>query len=153
MAEAVNGPRPAIHPSFAGLGVASPGAAGPSLVSQVPDAPCLADYLSQDPEARLRDLLAFAMAVEQARPVDAGAMRQKAEAELQAHAFRTMHNQVETIRLEAAREQLLRVRRAPGGFAVLLINLVALALGAGIGLLAFAHRAEWLPLLPPWMMP
>lgn len=105
--------------------------AQPRLVP--PATPALAAFQA-GPETRLRDLLAFALATEADKPVTAGdlaELRQKAEAELNAHAFRTLHNQVETIRLEAATEALARTGRALGFGALVLANLVAIAIAAG----------------------
>ncbi len=95
-------------------------------------APCLEDFLSGRPDDRLRDLLAFALAVEAGPPMDRPALHARAEAELEAMAFRRLHNQVETIRLEAAREQILRLRGGPGLATLILGNLIALGLVAGL---------------------
>ncbi|NKE47889.1 hypothetical protein HB662_24140 [Roseomonas frigidaquae] len=109
----------------------------PVLLATTP-APCLEDFITDRADDRLRDLLAFAMAVEAARPTEPEALRRKAEADLQAHAFRTLHNQVETIRLEAAKEQIGRLRRGPGFLKLVLANLLAIALVLG------AAYALWL---------
>ncbi|MBU8546707.1 MULTISPECIES: hypothetical protein [Roseomonadaceae] len=103
--------------------------ARPVLVPE--GAPCLEDFLSGRPDDRLRDLLAFALAVEAGPPMDRAALQARAEAELEALAFRRLHNQVETIRLEAAREQILRLR-GPGLPRLILGNLIALGLVAGV---------------------
>jgi hypothetical protein len=121
----------------------------PGLALPAPAAPCLQDFLTGREDDRLRDLLAFAMAVEAGRPADPEALRNKAEAELQAHAFRTLHNQVETIRIEAAREQLLRGRRSLGFTGSFVASLLALLFAAAIALLLWSQRANLLPLLPP----
>jgi hypothetical protein len=120
----------------------------PGLALPPPAAPCLEDFLTGREDDRLRDLLAFAMAVEAARPTDPEAMRGKAEAELQAHAFRTLHNQAETIRLEAAREQLSRSGRSIGFTGVFGASLLALLFGAAIALVLWSQRANLMPLLP-----
>jgi hypothetical protein len=117
--------------------------------SQAPVAPCLEDFLTGREDDRLRDLLAFSMAVEAARPVEPSAMRNKAEAELQSHAFRTLHNQVEAIRLDAARDQLSRSGRSLGFTGVFVASLLALIFGASIALVLWSQRANLLPLLPP----
>jgi hypothetical protein len=101
-------------------------------------------------ETRLRDLLAFAMAAEAGQPVgpgDIASLRQRAEAELHAHAFRTLHNQVEAIRTEALREGMQRSARGPGLFRLVLGNLLAIAVAAGLGWLAWRHQADLLTLL------
>jgi hypothetical protein len=101
-------------------------------------------------ETRLRDLLAFAMAAEAGQPVgpgDIASLRQKAEADLQAHAFRTLHNQVEAIRIEAMREGMQRGGRGPGLLRLVIGNLVAIAIAAGLGWLAWRHQADLLTLL------
>ncbi|MBU8537953.1 hypothetical protein [Falsiroseomonas tokyonensis] len=119
--------------------------AAPAATPTAPLAgPCLEDFVTGAAEHRLRDLLAFALAVEAARPTEREALRGKAEAELQAHAFRTLHNQVEAIRLEAARDQLARLRGGPGFLKLVLANLVALGLLGGIAL-ALWLRPDLLP--------
>ncbi|MGG5889298.1 hypothetical protein ACLF3G_19360 [Falsiroseomonas sp. HC035] len=120
----------------------------PGLSLPPPAAPCLEDFLTGREDDRLRDLLAFAMAVEAGRPTEPEAMRGKAEAELQAHAFRTLHNQAETIRLEAAREQLSRSGRSLGFTGSFAASLLALLFGASILLVLWSQRANLMPLLP-----
>ncbi|WP_304807154.1 hypothetical protein [Falsiroseomonas sp.] len=117
---------------------AMPERAVPPVTLATLPAPCLEDFLTDRPDDRLRDLLAFALAVEAARPMEPEALRGKAEAELQAHAFRTLHNQAEAIRLEAARDQIARLPRGPGLLKLVLANLLAIALAAG------AAYAIWL---------
>jgi|GEM_PF-2561497 len=100
--------------------------------------PALPDFVSSD-ETRLRDLLAFGMAVEAGRPLGpdgVDGLRRKAEGDLHAFAFRHLHNQVEVIRREAAAEQIARTPRAPGFGAIVLANLVAIASLIGGALLA-----------------
>lgn len=107
--------------------VASPPASEPAL-------PSLPDFLTGS-EARLRDLLAFGMAVEAGRPVTeegVETLRRKAEAELQAHAFRVLHNRVETIRREAMDEQLARAPRGATFSQAVVANLLAMVLAAGV---------------------
>lgn len=104
-----------------------------------PAAPPLAlrDVLA-GPETRMRDLLAFALAAEAGRPVPPGAietLRNKAEAELQAHAFRLLHNQVETIRREAVAEQISRMPRGLSFSRVVIANLVAIAVATVLAVL------------------
>ncbi|MGX9965110.1 hypothetical protein ACVFYP_17400 [Roseomonas sp. F4] len=114
----------------------------------LPDAlpqPCLEAFLSGQPDERLRDLLAFALAVETGPPADRDALRAKAEAELDAMAFRRLHNQVEAIRLEAAREQLAGLRGGPGFLRLVAAQLVALGLVAGLALLLW--RQGLLPMI------
>ncbi|WP_372617782.1 hypothetical protein [Falsiroseomonas sp.] len=87
----------------------------------------------------MRDLLAFAMAVEAGRPLGndgVEVLRRRADAELEAYAFRVLHNQVEAIRLEAVKEQLGRVRRGLSFRGALLANLFALAIAGAAVLVA-----------------
>ncbi|WP_439595032.1 hypothetical protein [Falsiroseomonas sp.] len=129
---------------------ASPGRADqaprpvPPVALATPPAPCLEDFVTDGAEHRLRDLLAFALAVEAGRPTEREALRGKAEAELQAHAFRTLHNQAEAIRMEAARDQLARLRGGPGFLKLVLANLVALGLLGGLAA-ALWLRPDLLP--------
>lgn len=102
------------------------------------------------PETRIRDLLAFAMAAEAGKPVSPGeiaALRQRAEADLEAHAFRTLHNRVEAIRTEAMQEQAARLRGGPGLLRLILANLISLLIAAGLGWAAWLYRADLLALL------
>jgi hypothetical protein len=114
-----------------------------------PGLPSPSAFLDGD-ETRLRDLLAFAMAAEAGQPVgpgDIASLRRKAEADLQAHAFRTLHNQVEAIRTEALRDGMQRSARGPGLLRLVLGNLIAIAIAAGLGWLAWRHQAELLTFL------
>lgn len=102
---------------------ATPQAAGPAL----------GDFLA-GPETRMRDLLAFGMAVEAGRPPGPDgieALRRRAEAELESHAFRVLHNQVETIRRQAVEEQIGRLGGGLRFRGAVLANLLALALAGG----------------------
>jgi hypothetical protein len=123
------------RPEIGGSGIRP---TGPVTLAPLPAAPCLEDFITDRADDRLRDLLAFAMAVEAARPVEPETLRRKAEAELQAHAFRTLHNQAEAIRLEAAKDQIARLRRGPGFLKLVLANLLAVTLVLG------AAYALWL---------
>lgn len=101
-------------------------------------APGLHEFLSGS-DHRLRDLLAYGMAVEANRPLSREGveeLRRAAEAELDAHAFRTLHNQAEAIRRQAADEQLARLPRGLSFTGVVAANLVAVALGVALLLLA-----------------
>lgn len=86
----------------------------------------------------MRDLLAFGMAVEAGCPpgpdgiVD---LRRKADAELEAHAFRQLHNQAETIRRQAMDDQLARLPRGLSFTGVVLATMAGLALTAVLLLL------------------
>lgn len=94
-------------------------------------------------EHRLDDLLAFALAVDKrhpATPETVERMRHEAAAALSGHAFRYLHNSIEQIRREAVAEELGRVRKPPGFVALVMANLVALALAGGL--------AGWLALHP-----
>jgi len=88
-------------------------------------------------ETRLRDLVAFGFAAEAGRigPDGIEGLRRKADADLHAHAFRHLHNEVERIRREAVDEERSRAPRADGFRRQVAANLVALAL-FGFGLLA-----------------
>jgi hypothetical protein len=123
-----------------------PGASGDILAM-----PPLQGFVSADESNRLRDLLAFAMAVEGGQPLaPAGveAMRREADAALSAHAFRILHNRVEEIRQDAVREQMARLRPPPGFVKLILANLVALLLLAGGAVAAWRHfGAALLPML------
>jgi hypothetical protein len=97
-------------------------------------------FLSGREEDGLRDLLAYghyARATQDGRePVRAEGdpatadmverYRAQANAELHAFAFRYMHNQAETIRQEAVREQLGRLRQPPGLGKLVVANLLGL---------------------------
>lgn len=101
-------------------------------------APPLQAFLTE-PDHRLRDLLAYGMAVEANRPLSREGvedLRRAAEAELEAHAFRTLHNQAEAIRRQAADEQLARIPRGLSFTGVVAANLAAVALGIALLLLA-----------------
>lgn len=105
---------------------AAPPAAGPAL----------ADFLGAE-ETRLRDLLAFALAVQGGRagPDGIEGLRRKAEAELHAHAFRLLHNEAERLRREGMEAERARAPRGGGFLLAVAANLAALALFA-LGLLA-----------------
>jgi hypothetical protein len=128
--------RPASGPAPARLNRLA-GATGPiggAGADPAADVPALRDFLGAE-ESRLRDLLAFGMAVQAGRPpgpdgVDG--LRRKAEADLHAYAFRLLHNQVEEIRRQAIAEQLDRMPRPLGFPGAVLANLAALALAAAI---------------------
>jgi hypothetical protein len=127
---------------------AEAGAPGRAVVSQV-----LAPrgFLSGREEDGLRDLLAYghyARATQEGRePVRAEGdpatldmierYRAQANAELHAFAFRYMHNQAETIRQDAVREHLGRLRPPPGLAKLVLANLVGLGL-AGLAWLTLS---------------
>jgi hypothetical protein len=103
-----------------------------------PPAPALRDFLGGE-ETRLRDLLAFALAAEAGSaptPATVEALRHKAEADLHAHAFRLLHNQIETIRHQAVQEHFTRVSRGLSFSRVLTANLVAFAIVAVLALAA-----------------
>jgi hypothetical protein len=88
------------------------------------------DFLSGD-DTRLRDLLAFGMAVEAGRlsgPEGIAELRRKADAELEAYAFRVLHNQAETIRRQAVDEQLARMPRGQPFLGAVVANVAGIAL-------------------------
>ena len=94
-----------------------------------PPLPEIGAFLGKE-DTRLRDLLAFGLAVEAGRPVagpDIAELRRKADAELEAQALRTLHNRVEAIRHEAMAEQLGRMARPLGFGGIVAANLLALA--------------------------
>lgn len=95
------------------------------------------NFHSGDPEMRLRDLLAFAHAAEAGgTQPDIAALRLRAEGELNAYAFRLLHNRVEDIRREAMQEQVASIRPTLSFSTLVAANVVALA-AAGIGVLLF----------------
>jgi len=112
------------------------GVAGdPASPDRSHDAPppsfALEDFLSGS-DARLRDLLAFGMAAETGRPLGpdgVAGLRRQAEAELEAYAFRLLHNQAETIRRQAMDEQIARLPRGISFSGAVAANLAALVLG------------------------
>lgn len=130
---------------------AAPAAAAPSASrpdAAPPDAgPSLAAFLrGGGPESRLRDLLAFGLAAEAGRPPGAGgvkALQDKAEAELAAHAIRLVHNQIETIRLQAVRDHISRMPRGLSFPRLVMANLVAFAILAVLALAATAIDPGW----------
>lgn len=146
-------PRPAPAASsvtplpLAEAGQTRPGAAARPVPAAVPDpaaGPSLAAFRSGGADHRLRDLLAFAMATEAGRPLPADGvetLRRQADAELEAYAFRTLHNRVEAIRREAMDEQVARLRPTTGFLGLLLANLLATCIVAGVIL---AGLAWWL---------
>lgn len=104
-----------------------------------PPAPQLADFLGGE-DTRLRDLLAFGMAAQAGGPLGpeaVPALRRKADAELQAHAFRLLHNQVETIRRQAVDEQLARGPRGLSFNQAVAANLAALVLAGALAVLGW----------------
>lgn len=117
----------------------SPRADGPAPAAL----PSLSAFASANPDQRLRDLLAFAMAVEKAQPVTREGIEdlyRQAEQELHKDAFRTLHNRVEEIRREAMEEERARTRR-PAGF-------LKLILAALIGSLLATQALPLLRMLP-----
>jgi hypothetical protein len=88
------------------------------------------DFLSGE-DTRLRDLLAFGMAVEAGRlsgPEGIAELRRKADADLEAHAFRVLHNQAETIRRQALDEQLARMPRGQSFLGVVFATMAGITL-------------------------
>ena len=128
----------------------NPMASGPAPTStgRTPP-PQLSSFRSDRSEDRLADLLAYALAVEAqeaARPGEddrappgpeaVELLREQAQRELHDHAFRFLHNRVEEIRAEAVADTLVRHPKPPGFLALVLANLLALAI-AGVA-------ADWL---------
>ncbi len=100
----------------------------PGSGAALPPVPAIGAFLAGD-ETRLRDLIAFGLAAEAGRigPDGIEGLRRKAEADLHAHAFRHLHNEVERIRREAVDEERGRAPRANGFLRLVLANLAALA--------------------------
>ncbi len=90
----------------------------------------LKEFLSGS-DTRLRDLLAFGMAVEAGRPPGPDGiaeLRRKADAELEAHAFRVLHNQAEAIRRQAMDDQLARLPRGQSFSGTVVATMAGMAL-------------------------
>jgi hypothetical protein len=88
------------------------------------------DFLSGE-DTRLRDLLAFGMAVEAGRlsgPEGIAELRRKADADLEAHAFRVLHNQAETIRRQAVDDHLARMPRGQSFLGAVFATMAGIAL-------------------------
>ncbi|WP_203074877.1 hypothetical protein [Falsiroseomonas ponticola] len=120
-------------------------------MSPPPPLPPLGSFLTPGDGNRLRDLLAFALAVEAARPLAPNGiegLRREADAALEGYAFRSLHNRVEEIRLAAVQDHLGRLRPPPGFMTLVAANLVALLLLAGGALLAWRHYG---PALLGWI--
>jgi hypothetical protein len=102
--------------------------------------PALAAFRSGAAEARERDLLAFALAVEGGDRATAEAIarrRHEADALLAAWALRFLHNRIEEIRLGAVRERLGALPRPPGFARLVLAAFLGVVLGgAALGWLA-----------------
>lgn len=116
-----------------------------------PPLPPLSSFLSPGDDHRLRDMLAFAMAVEAGRPLAPNgldALRRDADAALAGHAFRSLHNRVEEIRLAAVQEHIGRLRAPPGFVTLVIANLVALVLLAAAAALGWRHYG---PALLDWV--
>lgn len=117
--------------------------------------PPLSAFVTGDDQHRLRDLLAFAMAMDSPRPpipplapTLLEGLRREADAALEAHTFRRLHNRVEEIRLAAVQEQMAHLRPPPGFLKLVLANLVAILLLAGGALAAWR---QWGPALLPML--
>ncbi|MDB5373130.1 MAG: hypothetical protein JWP04_1772 [Belnapia sp.] len=85
---------------------------------------------------RLTGLLAFAMAAERqadGSPETIARLKQEAEKALTEHAFRILHNNIETLRRDAVVEHLGHLPRPPGLLRLISANLVALALAGAAG--------------------
>ncbi len=130
----------------------SPAAAGTAEgVRMNPSLPPLSSFLSPGDDHRLRDMLAFAMAVEAGRPLAPNGLdtlRRDADAALAGHAFRSLHNRVEEIRLAAVQEHIGRLRAPPGFVTLVIANLVAMVLLAAAAALGWRHYG---PALVAWV--
>lgn len=120
-----------------------PELSGPTEVQLTPTLPQrdLSVYRAgRSTEDRLVDLLAFAIATESGHadtPDGLEQSRQVAQSALSDHAFRYLHNSIDQIRRDAAAEQLAKLPRPPSFGAILLANLLALAIaGLGFGWIA-----------------
>jgi hypothetical protein len=132
--------RPAPAPARLNRLAGGTGPVGVTGLDPAPDLPSLRDFLATE-DTRLRDLLAFGMAVQAGRPLGPDGvegLRRTAEADLHAHAFRLLHNQVEEIRRQAVAEQLDRTPRPLGFSGAVLANLLGLALAGLMAGLALA---------------
>ncbi len=100
-----------------------------------PSPPALEGFLGAE-ETRIRDLLGFALAVQAGRigPDGIEPFRRRAEAELTDHAFRTLHNEAERIRREAAAEERARMPAGGGFLRAVAANLCALVVFAAAGI-------------------
>lgn len=130
-------------PSDGAAAVRGPLPVAPTVLrSELPPTPALKDFIGSA-ETRLRDLLAFGMAAEAGRPPGPDGiegLRRKADAELEAHAFRVLHNQVEAIRRQAMDEQLARTGRGLSFLGAVAANLAALLLGGALLLALLAYE-------------
>jgi hypothetical protein len=130
-------PAPAATETRTGDGTPEEGAAprqapvaGPRPALRPGEAFGVKEFLTGE-DTRLRDLLAFGMAVEAGRlsgPDGIAEFRRKADADLEAHAFRVLHNQAETIRRQAADDQLARLPRGQSFFGTVFATMVGIAL-------------------------
>jgi LPS O-antigen subunit length determinant protein (WzzB/FepE family) len=104
--------------------------------------PPLARFRSGNPNDRLRDLLAFAIATEEGKPLGPEgleALHRRADSELSAHAVRYLHNRIDEIRREAQEELRAKTRRPAGFLTLVLANLIGFLLGTGVLLYALWH--------------
>ena len=133
--------RPAPPPPSTAPGPDAPPPAAARPAAPTPaasSAPSIEAFLSPGGAHRLRDLVAFGMAVEVGKPATPDAvdtLRRQADAELEAYAFRSLHNRVEEIRRSAIDEQLGKLRQTPGFQGIIVANLVAMIAAAMIALL------------------
>ncbi len=95
-------------------------------------APDLSAFGAEGP-GRLAGLLAYALAVESgapATPEEIARLRARAEAELDAHAVKALHNRIQEIRAEAVIEHLAHLPRPLGFLGAFGASLLALLVGA-----------------------
>lgn len=131
-------------PNIAALPLAKAPAAEPLTPSE---------FLSGQPEERMTDLMAFALAVEAGEmPGEAAVarMRIRASAELADHAARLTHNRIDEIRRDVVAEHLGRLRPPPGFATLVLANLVAIACVGAVGFWV-AAGADWPGRLLSWL--
>jgi hypothetical protein len=100
--------------------------------------------LNAGEEDRLIAQLAYALAADAAPPAPPtaearDALRAQAVAALSDFAFRYLHNRAEDIRREAAAEARAAMPRPPGFGALVLANLLALAIAGGVGWVLATH--------------
>ncbi len=117
-------------------------AARPARAVSSDSVPPLARFRSGNPDDRLRDLLAFAIAHEEGKPIGPEgleALHRRADSELSAHAVRYLHNRIEEIRREAQEELRARTRRPASFLKLVLANLIGFLLGTGVLFYALWH--------------
>ena len=136
-------PEAAANDSVPGLPPGSLPSAGLVPAGATLQAAALAPWLAGRPtEARLVDLLAFALATERGEPPTPEVMdaeRERAHAALATYSIRNLHNRVAEIRQEAVMEYLGRFARPAGFVKIVMANLLALLLFGLLGGALYLH--------------